>query len=81
LTGPPSFEFSKSPHEASAGSHGIVLVTEWPEYRELDYLKIRKSMSQAVILDTKNFLDGEELKKRGFVYLAMGRGPLRGEKG
>ncbi|MDP3920121.1 MAG: nucleotide sugar dehydrogenase [Candidatus Omnitrophota bacterium] len=74
------FEFIRDPYEAVAGAHAILLTTEWPEYRDLDFAKIRERMSGAVILDAKNHLDAKKIREKGFVYLELGRGQLAGEK-
>ena len=76
LSGGVSFEYCRDPYEAVRGSHGILLLTDWPEYRELDYGRMRQEMAHALILDAKNHLNREILKKLGFVYLGFGRGEL-----
>lgn len=70
------FDFFKDPYEACVESNGIVLLTEWPEYRDLDYGRIKKKMSQPLIFDAKSYLDGGPLKQLGFAYLELGRGQL-----
>ena len=69
-----SFDYFKDPYEACQGSHGLLLLTEWPEYRDLDYERIKRRMSRPMIFDAKNHLEGERLKQLGFVYLELGRG-------
>lgn len=71
-----SFEFFRDLHEAVEGSHGIVVMTEWPEYKDLDYSKIRKSLTHPMVFDAKNYLDGEKLRRLGFAYRALGRGQI-----
>ncbi len=51
------------------GAEGIVLVTEWPLYRELDWEKI----PPVLVVDGRNFLDREKLKGLGFSVLGVGR--------
>ena len=76
-SGEPFFKFSGDPYKACQGSQALLLLTEWPEYKDLDYLKIKKSMALPFILDAKNHLDGEKLKELGFIYLQIGRGQLQ----
>lgn len=71
-----NFEFSRDPYEAAKNADALVLLTEWPEYRELDFSRVKKNMKQPVILDTKNHLDGNSLKKLMFEYYEIGRGQL-----
>ena len=54
-------------------SDALVLVTEWPEFRDLDYNKLAKNMKKPTIIDSKNFLDSELVKKSGFDYQGYGR--------
>lgn len=68
------FNFLKDPHDAVKQSHGIILMTEWPEYRELDYSKIKKAMAGSFFLDAKNHLDGQKLEASGFTYIQIGKG-------
>ena len=55
--------------EALQGAEGIVLVTEWPLYRELEWEKI----PPVLVVDGRNFLDREKLKGLGFSVLGVGR--------
>lgn len=51
----------------------LVLCTEWPLYRDLPWKKIAKSMQNPLLLDARNFLDPEKMRKAGFTYIGMGR--------
>jgi len=59
--------------EALDGAHGAVLVTEWPEFRELDWEDVKGRMAQPLIVDGRNFLDSELLERIGFTYEGVGR--------
>ncbi len=59
--------------EALDGADGAVLVTEWPEFRELDWGEVKERMAQPLIVDGRNFLDGELLERQGFTYEGVGR--------
>jgi len=61
--------------EALDGAHGAVLVTEWPEFAELDWAgEVRQRMAEsAVVVDGRNFLDREALREAGFGYEGIGR--------
>ena len=71
------FEFYPDPYTACQGSHGILLLTEWPEYRGLDYGKIKQVLSHPFLLDAKNHLQPEKLEALGFHYVQIGRGQLK----
>jgi UDPglucose 6-dehydrogenase len=52
----------------------VVLLTEWDEFRELDFQKVKKLMRQPIIFDGRNWLAGRSLDKMGFEYYGVGRG-------
>lgn len=60
-----------NPAELAAGCDALVLVTEWPEYRELDWEAIGESMRSRTILDGRLVLDGRRLEGAGFRCLAL----------
>ena len=51
-----------------------MLVTEWPEFRELDWAgEVKDRMAQPIVVDGRNFLDREALREAGFTYEGIGR--------
>ena len=70
-------EFIENPYEAARGAHGLALITEWSEYRSLDYQKIFDSMAKpSFIFDGRNYLDHKRLFEIGFNIYSIGRPPL-----
>ena len=62
---------------AARGAHAIALVTEWPQFTELDYQAIYRSMVKpAFIFDGRNILDHRRLFDIGFNVYAIGKPPL-----
>jgi UDPglucose 6-dehydrogenase len=59
--------------EALAGADAGVLVTEWPEFAELDWAEVKQRMRVPLIVDGRNFLDREALIEAGFTYEGIGR--------
>jgi len=55
------------------GADGAVLVTEWQEFRELDWVEAKRRMATALVVDGRNFLDSEMLAAAGFTYEGVGR--------
>lgn len=51
----------------------IVLVTEWAEYKKVDFAKLKESLRQLVVFDGRNHLDPSKLKELGFHYTGVGR--------
>ena len=60
--------------EALEGADAAVLVTEWQEFRELDWQgTVKRVMRRPIIVDGRNFLDRDALRAAGFVYEGVGR--------
>lgn len=55
------------------GCDALVLVTDWKQFRTLDYEKMAKLMNNPVMIDGRNYLDQEALEKAGFRYVGIGR--------
>ncbi len=68
-------EFEEDPYKAAKGAHAIALLTEWPEYKTLDYQRIYDSMSKpAFVFDGRNHLDHDALFEIGFEVYSIGKG-------
>ncbi|EHR60226.1 nucleotide sugar dehydrogenase [Saccharomonospora cyanea NA-134] len=52
---------------------GLVLLTEWPEFRDLDWAQLADLTDRATIVDTRNLLDPEAVTRAGFAYWGLGR--------
>jgi UDPglucose 6-dehydrogenase len=61
--------------EAVQDADAAVIVTEWPELRELLSAEVREAMRQAIIVDGRNLLDPSTARAAGFVYEGIGRAP------
>jgi len=68
------FLFHDDPYAALEGCEAVVLVTGWPEYRELDFTKILAGMKGDFFLDCNNMLDGGRMRALGFRYAGIGTG-------
>jgi UDPglucose 6-dehydrogenase len=66
--------FCADPYAAVKGADCLLLLTEWAEFSKVDFARVRDAMSQSVIFDGRNFLDGESLGEIGFEYYGIGRG-------
>jgi UDPglucose 6-dehydrogenase len=73
LDGRAKFEMAPDAYAAARGAMALVVLTEWPEFRALDFERVRGLMAQPVILDGKNLLADLDLAARGFRYLGVGR--------
>ncbi|PID91911.1 MAG: UDP-glucose 6-dehydrogenase [Bacteroidetes bacterium] len=69
-------ELCNDKYEALVDADGLVVVTEWPEFRVLNYRMLEKLMSNKVIFDGRNIYDTEELLEYGFTYFSIGKAPV-----
>jgi len=66
--------YCDSAYAAAEGSDALVVGTGWPEFRALDFDRIKHLLKNPVIVDTKNLLDSVRLRALGFEYVGVGRG-------
>jgi UDPglucose 6-dehydrogenase len=60
-------------YDALTGADALALVTEWNEFREPDFAKMRKLMRSPVIFDGRNIYNREQMRAHGFTYYSIGR--------
>ena len=66
-------ETSASAEEAIAGADGLVIITEWNEFRALDPAAMRAVMKSPVVVDLRNLFSPAEMKAAGIRYVCVGR--------
>jgi UDPglucose 6-dehydrogenase len=64
---------SADPYEACRGAEVLVLLTEWDEFRWLDFEKVGDLMIERSVVDARNLLDPRALRQKGFDYRGIGR--------
>lgn len=69
-----SVRYCDSAYAVAEGSDALVVGTGWPEFRALDFDRIKQLLKKPVIVDTKNLLDSSRLRALGFEYVGIGRG-------
>jgi len=69
-----SVHYCESAYAAAEGVEALVVGTGWPEFRGLDFGKIKGLLRRPLIVDTKNILDSVRLRAMGFEYVGIGRG-------
>ena len=65
--------FFKDPYEAVEKVDALIIATDWIEFQKLNYRKIKKLMKRPYIIDGRNILDPEKMRKLGFKYSGVGR--------
>jgi len=66
-------KYCETAYGAADGVDALVVGTAWPEFRTLDFDKIKHLLKRPVIVDTKNLLDSVRLRAMGFEYVGVGR--------
>jgi UDPglucose 6-dehydrogenase len=69
----PDVELRDSSLDALDGVDAAVLVTEWPEFAELDWAEVASRMGRPLLVDGRNFLDPEAVRAAGIDYEGIGR--------
>jgi UDPglucose 6-dehydrogenase len=65
--------FGKDAYEIATGADALVLVTEWDEFRALDFRNLASVMSSSILVDLRNVYPEEEVHRHGFTYHGVGR--------
>src|SRR5438874_1904322 len=68
-----SVQFFDKSYDALKGADALTIVTEWNEFREPDFTRIRKMMRTPVIFDGRNIYTPEQIRSVGFTYYSIGR--------
>jgi UDPglucose 6-dehydrogenase len=69
-----SVRYCDTAYAAAEGMDALVVGTGWPEFRVLDFERIKHLLKKPLIVDTKNLLDSVRLRAMGFEYVGVGRG-------
>ena len=69
----PKVHYASTSYDALRGADALAIVTEWQEFREPDFPRMRKLMRAPVIFDGRNIYQPQQMKAHGFVYHSIGR--------
>jgi UDPglucose 6-dehydrogenase len=67
-------EYARRAYEALKGADALVIMTEWNEFREPDFSRMKRLLKQPVIFDGRNIYNPQQLRALGFTYASIGRG-------
>ncbi len=70
---PKGITYAKDAYSAAKGADGVVVLTEWNEFRQLDLVKLAKGLNSLVLFDGRNIYEPETVKKLGYTYFGVGR--------
>lgn len=60
-------------NDVARGCDALVIATEWPQFRELDLVRVRQQLVTPIIFDGRNLFDPAEMERLGFIYKSVGR--------
>ena len=69
----PQVTFCDNAYACAEGAAALVIVTEWNAFRALDLKRIKAALAAPVVIDLRNIYRPEDMRKRGFVYVSVGR--------
>jgi UDPglucose 6-dehydrogenase len=69
----PQIQYGQNPYEVAQDSEALLIATEWPQFRGLDWSRIQRTMARPLVLDGRNLLSPKEMKALGFEYHSLGR--------
>ena len=69
----PDLKYTPDPYEVAQGADALLVLTEWEQYRRLDWKRVRNQMARPLVIDARNMLRPAEMKDLGFEYMSFGR--------
>jgi UDPglucose 6-dehydrogenase len=66
-------DYRKSVYEALDGADGVVILTEWNEFRALDLARVKIALKQPLMVDLRNIYKPAQMREAGFIYVSVGR--------
>jgi len=72
----PQIGYCANAYEVAAGVDALVIVTEWNEFKQLNFERLAGIMARPLILDGRNLYDPENMRRAGFEYHSVGRGSV-----
>ncbi|WP_395630410.1 UDP-glucose dehydrogenase family protein [Aquidulcibacter sp.] len=70
LTG---IEMVEGPYSVAENADALVILTEWDQFRALDFERLSRQMKQPVMVDLRNIYNPDDLRQNGFTYVSIGR--------
>jgi len=69
----PGVKFCRDPYATARGSDCLLVLTEWTEFKELDFARIKRLLKRPLIIDGRNIYEPKTMAKLGFTYIGIGR--------
>ena len=65
--------YCDGPYQCAQKADALVIVTEWEQFRALDFAQLKKAMAEPIVVDLRNIYRAEEVERHGFTYVSIGR--------
>jgi len=65
--------YCEDAYEAIKGADCLVITTDWPEFKELNFKRVKQLLKRPIIVDGRNMFDPDKMRKLGFTYASIGR--------
>jgi len=69
----PDIAYCDDPYACAEGADALVIVTEWEQFRALDFDRLKRIMAGLVVVDLRNIYEADDVTRRGFLYQGVGR--------
>ncbi|MEQ1708624.1 MAG: UDP-glucose/GDP-mannose dehydrogenase family protein [Terricaulis sp.] len=66
--------FASGPYDCVQGADAVVIITEWDQFRALDFDRLKDALKAPVVIDLRNIYAPAEMRAKGFTYVSVGRG-------
>ncbi len=73
----PAIEYCTDPYDAARGADGLVIATEWNQFRALEFDRLGKLLKRPLIVDLRNLYEPDRVAAAGFRYVSIGRAEAR----
>ena len=77
----PDLVYCDNAYEAAEGADGVVIVTEWNQFRSLEWDRLDALLTRPLVVDLRNLYDPERMAETGFRYVSVGRSDSTGSAG
>jgi UDPglucose 6-dehydrogenase len=67
--------YADGPYDCAEDADALVIVTEWDQFRALDFVRLRSVMARPVVIDLRKIYRAEEMARHGFIYVSIGTAP------
>jgi UDPglucose 6-dehydrogenase len=71
----PGINYCANPYEAAQDAEAVLIVTEWDEFRAIDWQRVRSIVERPLIVDGRNMFNATDVTSQGFHYVSIGRAP------